>query len=382
MIVLGWIALICAAFPAILFVRNLQVFAPPSHADESTAVSILIPARDEELNIAAAIQCALANPNAEVIVLDDSSSDRTFEIVSDLAADKSRLRILRGGVLPEGWIGKNFACTQLAAAASHPFLLFVDADVRLAADATARLAAGVQETAADLISGVPRQVVGTFSEILLVPLIQFLLLGFLPLRRMRQSTQPAYATGCGQLIMVKRDAYERSGGHAAMRARIHDGLALPNQFRLAGFRTDLIDATDLAPCRMYRHNAEVWRGLTKNAHEGLGAPSRIVPITVLLVAGQVLPFALLATGSAWSLVAAILALLPRVLSMRRFQQPLASVILHPFAIAALVAIQWYALFRYLLGKPASWKGRSLTSNRMPLANAGEQVPQRIQHTVD
>lgn len=358
MIALGWIALVCAALPAVLFVRNLSVFSPPPvDADESGGVSILIPARNEELNIADAIHAALANENTEVLVLDDGSTDRTFGIASGLARREARIRLLKGEPLPDGWIGKNFACAQLAAAARNPLLLFVDADVRLTKDAATRLASALRDSNAQLISGVPRQIVVTFSEILLVPLIQFLLLGFLPLRRMRQSNHPAYATGCGQLIMVERSAYESCGGHTGMRRSVHDGLALPKQFRTAGFCTDLVDVTDVATCRMYRRDRDVWSGLAKNAHEGLGAPTRIVPITLLLLAGQVLPFALAASGARWSPFAIALALLPRILSARRFHQPAVTVLLHPVAILALLAIQWYAFLRYLLGKSASWKGR-------------------------
>jgi glycosyltransferase involved in cell wall biosynthesis len=225
-----------------------------------------------------------------VLVLDDGSTDRTYEIVAAIAAREPRLRVLRGEQLPKGWVGKNFACAQLAAAASHPLLLFVDADVRLAGNAACRLAAAMRESNAQFISGVPRQELGTVSEKLLVPLIHFLLLGFLPLARMRRSKHPAYGSACGQLIMVDRAAYERSGGHRAIRGNVHDGLALPKQFRRSGFHTDLVDVTDLATCRMYRRNADVWRGFGKNTHEGLGAPARIVPFTVLLLAGQVLPF--------------------------------------------------------------------------------------------
>lgn len=354
---LGWIALACAAIPALLFMGNLPVFAPPFRNDSSAKVSILIPARDEEINIEAAVLAALRNVNAEVLVLDDDSTDRTRAMVDAIARCEPRLRVLSGEPLPTGWIGKNHACAQLAAAASHPLMLFVDADVRLAPDAAARLAASLRESHASLISGVPRQQVGTFSEKLLVPLIHFLLLGFLPLQRMRRSPHPAYASACGQLIMIERPAYERSGGHSAIRGRMHDGLALPKQFRLFGFHTDLVDATDLATCRMYRRNADVWRGLAKNAHEGLGAPARIVPITLLLVCGQVLPFACLATGRSTFIIAAALALLPRVLALRRFHQPLLSVVLHPIAIAALLGIQWAGLIRWRRGNSASWKGR-------------------------
>ncbi len=366
---LGWIAVICAAIPTILFMRNLRVFSAPRGRDLSSQVSILIPARDEEDNIVAAIEAALANANAEVLVLDDHSTDRTYEFAAKIAATDPRLRVLRGETLLPGWCGKNFACAQLAAAAKHPLLLFVDADVQLTPDAAAALAAGLRECDAQLISGVPHQITETFSEKLLVPLIQFLLLGFLPFGRMRRSNHPAYATGCGQLIMVTRNAYEQSGGHGAIRARVHDGLALPKQFRVSGYRTDLVDVTALATCRMYRRDAEVWRGLLKNTHEGLGAPARIVPLTVFLLVGQVLPFVLLATGALSGIIASMVALLPRVLAARRFHQPMLGVLLHPFGITALLAIQWLGLVRFLSGKPASWKGRALTSNRVPAANA-------------
>lgn len=357
MIALGWLSLVCAAIPAALFIRNLAAFRPPQGRDDQARVSILIPARDEERNIAAAVTAALANPNAEVVVLDDASTDRTLAMMTEIARREPRLRVLLGEPLPMGWIGKNFACAQLAAAASHPLLLFVDADVRLAPEAAARLSVAIAETGASLVSGVPRQEVGTFSEKLLVPLIHFLLLGFLPLARMRSSRHPAYGSACGQLIIVTRAAYEQSGGHCAIRGRVHDGLALPKQFRAAGFHTDLVDVTNLATCRMYRRNHDVWRGLLKNTHEGLGAPALIVPMTLLLGFGQVLPFAMLA-GCHWTWpAAALLALLPRLIACRRFRQPLLGALPHPFGVAALLVIQWAGLARWLTGKSARWKGR-------------------------
>lgn len=356
--VLGWIALICAALPAVLFIRNVRVFREPSGHDTEAPVSILIPARDEEANIEAAITAALQNQTAEVLVLDDNSSDRTYEIAAAIAAREPRLRVLRGAPLAQLWCGKNFACAQLASAASNRLLLFVDADVRLAPDAAAALAYACRKTGAHLISGVPRQEVRTFSEQLLIPLIHFVLLAFLPFDRMRRSTHPAYATGCGQLMMVDREAYETSGGHRVIRDRVHDGLALPKAFRAAGFRTDLVDVTALATCRMYRRDSDVWRGLAKNTHEGLGAPARIVPLTCLLVAGQVLPFALLLTGMWQAVLAAIMALVPRVIASWKFDQPLLSVLLHPLGVLSLLGIQWAGLVRFLRGTPAAWKGRT------------------------
>ena len=198
-------------------------------------------------------------------------------------------------------------------------------------------------------------------------MIHFVLLGFLPLARMRASRHPAYATGCGQLIVVNAEAYRASGGHSAMRARIHDGLALPKIFRTAGYRTDLFDATDVATCRMYRSDRAVWRGLAKNVHEGLGSPGLIGPATLVLGLGQIAPFLLLAAHSRaiflLALTASFSALALRLIAARRFQQPLAAIVLHPFAIAALVGIQWWGLVRYLFGRPPEWKGRAAFSVR-------------------
>jgi len=204
-------------------------------------------------------------------------------------------------------------------------------------------------------------------ERLLLPLIHFVLLGFLPLARMRRSLHPAYGAGCGQLFLARRDAYEQAGGHTAIRTSLHDGIALPRAFRCAGLATDLFDATDVAVCRMYHNAGEVWRGLGKNATEGLASPGKIVPVTVLLLAGQVLPLLLLALALAgvaaplvgWlALPATAAAFLPRLAAAERFRQPWDGALLHPLAIVLFLAIQWTALGRRLAGRPAAWKGRS------------------------
>lgn len=356
MIALVVLVSVLAAGPAFLFLGNLRHFQPPRLRDEpATNVSILIPARDEARNIQAAIDAALSNEGAEVIVLDDGSTDGTLEMIER----EPRVHLLRGRPLPNEWCGKPWACAQLAEAATRPWLLFVDADVRVGPRAASSMAHWMREERAQLASGVPRQEFGSFLERLLIPLIHFVLLGFLPLQRMRASHHPAYATGCGQLIMVDAKAYRESGGHAAIRNRLHDGLALPKAFREAGFRTDLFDATTFASCRMYRSALETWRGLSRNAHEGLGAPARILPATLLLSGGQVLPFVLLLSEKAlWLLPAVACIYLTRMIAARRFHQPLDAALLHPLAIVVLLAMQWCAFLRSLRGSSTNWKGRA------------------------
>jgi glycosyltransferase involved in cell wall biosynthesis len=310
----------------------------------------------------------------EVVVLDDQSEDRTAFIVREVADRDPRVRLETAPPLPAGWCGKQHACAVLARHARHPILAFVDADVRLAPAGLARSAAFLDASGADLVSGFPRQKTVTFLERLLLPLIHFVLLGFLPMGRMRRTRHPAYGAGCGQLFLARREGYERAGGHTAIRTSLHDGIMLPRAFRRAGLTTDLFDATDVASCRMYRSAAEVWRGLSKNATEGLASPGKIVFFTALFLLGSVLPPVLLLLALASVLpepalvpaaVGTLAVYLPRLAAMRRFRQPLDGALLHPFAILVFLAIQWTALGRKLLGLPAGWKGRTYSPSPAP-----------------
>ncbi len=365
------IALVLAAIPAGLFLINLLIYRPITRrpvgaGSQRPLLSVLIPARNEEKNIRPTLEAALASRGVEfeVVVLDDHSTDRTAAIVSEYAARDPRVRFEAAPPLPAGWCGKQHACHALAKLARYPFLVFIDADVRLAPDALERMAGFMESSGAALASGVPRQELGTFSERLLLPLIHFVLLGYLPMPFMRWTKRAGFSAGCGQLFIARADAYRATGGHTMIRATLHDGVKLPRLFRRSGFRTDLFDATDLATCRMYQSNSETWRGLGKNATEGLGAPGTILPMTVLLIGGQVMPFVLLAcapllssAGILFAGTASLLSVVPRLLSVWLFRQPIGSALLHPLGVLALLGIQWLALLRQFAGKPSEWKGR-------------------------
>lgn len=359
-------ALILALLPAVLFLRNLSLYRSLPSADTlRRRCSVLIPARNEEANITDALRSVLesAGLDLEIIVLDDGSTDRTAEIVREFAARDARVRLETARPLPPGWCGKNHACSQLALAARHPLLVFMDADVRVTRpDSLARLAYFIASSEAAFVSGVPREETVTFMERLIIPLIHFVLLGFLPLERMRKSTDPRFAAACGQILAVRREAYQTSGGHEAIAGHVHDGMALARSFRSHGFSTDLFDATGTFRCRMYRNAREVWQGFAKNAHEGLAAPRLIVPSTLLLLGGQVMPFVLaFASPSLLSLTAVVVAFLPRLAAVSRFRQPLSGALLHPLGVLVLVAIQWFSFVRRLLRRPMVWRGRAYST---------------------
>jgi hypothetical protein len=141
---------------------------------------------------------------------------------------------------------------------------------------------------------------------------------------------------------------------------------LPRAFRKAGLRTDVFDATDLASCRMYRGLGEIWKGLTKNATEGMASVFALPVFTLFLLGGQILPVFMAGVSLAvweWSALglsgfAVALSVIPRLLSAWRFRQSYLGAMLHPIGVAILLAIQYDAFIRRLLGKPVAWKGRT------------------------
>ena len=370
------LALACSLGSLLSFCANLLCYRQPRRALFSAAgsgaaaargISVLIPARNEEASIVAAVESVLASTGVEVElrVLDDASVDGTARLVEQIAMRDPRVMLLGAPPLPAGWNGKQHACAVLAKLASHQVLCFLDADVRLAPDALSVLLAELDRGKADLLSGFPLEETGTWLEKLLIPLIHFVLLCYLPVPFLRLFPRvPALGAGCGQVMMVRRAAYEASGGHTAIRETMHDGLLLPRLLRQHGFATDLFDLTGIARCRMYRGAAEVWHGLGKNATEGMAAPARIVQFSLMLFFGQVLPLVWLLVSVIagapllWPAVAVAAGYLVRALALWRFRQSLLGALLHPLGVATLLVLQWWALGRKLLRRQAVWKQRA------------------------
>jgi hypothetical protein len=367
--------LVAAAIPALMFALNVWLFRRPGQGWNRRSlptVSVLIPARNEELSIEAAIQAVSRSRGVdwELIVLDDGSTDKTADIVRTIAEINPRVRLEKAPPLPDGWNGKQHACWVLAAKATQDVFCFLDADVRLGPEALYRMLSEINiveegEPEKALVSGFPRQETRTFLERLLLPLIHFVLLGFLPLVGERWTRRSGFAAGCGQMMMVKREAYFASGGHSGISTTMHDGLLLPQVFRRLGFRTSVYDLSQDAVCRMYRNAGEVWRGLSKNATEGMASPVRLPLFTGLLLLGQVLPlpvwiWASLAqneTAAAIAFWALLLGYGIRFVSAIRYRQSWVGVLLHPVGIVVLLALQWSALVGKLVGRPATWKQR-------------------------
>ena len=318
-------------------------------------VSLLIPMRDEATRATDCLAAALAQDGvAEVLVLDDGSTDGTADIARAAGA-----RVLTGRPLPPGWLGKAHACQQLADAADPDadVLVFLDADVRLEPGAIAATVALLGDR--DLVCPYPRQVAGSAAERLVQPLLQWSWLTFLPLRLAERSPRPSLSAANGQLLAVRRATYDRAGGHAAVRADVVEDVALLRAVKRAGGRGGVADGTALADCRMYCGWAELRDGYTKSLWAAFGSPAGAAGVAALLALGYLVPPLGALLGSKTGLAGYAAGVTGRVLTARRtggLAWP--DALAHPVSVAAFGWLTARSVHAHRAGTLA-WKGRRL-----------------------
>ena len=264
-----------------------------SIATTSSMVSILVPARNEAHCIEACVRSLVAQTykRLEVLVLDDSSSDETGAIVQRilnelLPEQTGRLRLLHGQPLPEGWIGKTFACYQLAQQAQGDYLLFTDADTVHAPETVEAVLACMHCFNVKLLTAQPEFELGSPGERLIEPLFQnFILMLLLPTALAWLRPEPSLATGNGQLLCFHRSAYEATGGHTAVKGQVLEDVQLGHAVKAAGYRMVFVDALEFVHSRMYRSFAEIWAGLSKNifAFYNYSLPFALVALLLILI---------------------------------------------------------------------------------------------------
>jgi chlorobactene glucosyltransferase len=345
----------------VVLTLNLRRFMRPRVSPVVGSVSVLIPARNEERNIDRCVRSLVGQENVrEVVVLDDDSSDRTSEIVASIGAPG--LKLIRGKPLPPEWRGKNWACHQLAEAAFGEWLLFTDADTIHEPQSVAAALCHAIDTQADLLSLFPRQLVGTWLERLIIPLLNFTFVSFFPAFMLERTSNPRFHAANGQFLFFRRTAYEQIGGHAAIRGSVVDDFALARRIREKHLRLVIGDGQDFVSCRMYETPREIIEGFTKNLFAAMGGSAlRAVSIALFLLIVFVVPVvAAIVTRSVVWIAAALLGIAMRLrVTAQRRDDSIASALLHPVAMAVVVFVLLRSMMRTLLGMHVQWKGRKV-----------------------
>jgi chlorobactene glucosyltransferase len=355
----------------ILNLRSLKVPSASSRVPQpAPLVSVLIPARDEELNIASCLESLQKQdyPNFEILVLDDNSSDNTAAIVRHIAAGDSRIRLISGKPLRKGWAGKTFACHQLAREARGDWFLFTDADTTHAPHMLRSILAMAIDMKTSLLSGFPRQTANSLFQKIATPVWYFIIMSWMPIWLLQRSKRPRMSIAIGQFLFFPRDEYWRIGGHEAVKSRVLEDIWLGVETNRHGGRHIVVDLSPVVSCNMYRTLGDTWKGLARSIY----SVAMISPLalTVLIIAGYIIflsPFYALwnelfviPSPSAWRNV--IIFQVSVIMAMRwlvdnHFRSPLISTIMHPFGFAFLVLDVIYALSCRITGTGIQWKDR-------------------------
>lgn len=348
-------------------------------------ISICIPVRNEELVINTLLDSLRRQtwPFMEVLVLDDQSEDSTPSLLNAqkarFSADKIQFTILCGRPKPSGWLGKPWACKQLADHATGDVLLFLDADTEAAPDFTERIAAAIEDQALDMLTIWPQQKLGSFWEKTVIPLMYYALVTLLPAiyvsrppRWMpppfRNTFRTAFAAACGQCIAFRRSAYKIIGGHQAVKSNVVEDVELAKLARFHHLKVRMFEGITSLSCRMYRNEKEMFQGFRKNFLAGfnhhliLFVSAALLHLLVFIFPFFIFIYALfsqnavlllLSSGSAGLLFA------HRLLLSSWFQWNPAFGFLHPLGVLWFQRLGLTKILDHLLQRKSAWKGRNI-----------------------
>lgn len=328
--------------------------------EENPRVSILIPVRNEEHNLPALLESLskLTYPDYEVIVCNDHSTDGTTDILDEFTQQTENFRWFTSEELPDGWLGKNFACHQLAEKAAGDYLLFLDADVHAQPDFLAPLISRAVEAKLSLLSIFPRQVMHSQGEKSTVPLMNWILLSLLPLPLVRLSKKTSLAAANGQFILFEAGNYRENRWHEQVKVENVEDILIMKRMKKAGYPTEVLANFGAVSCRMYSSYREAVEGFSRNIHQYFGGSSAIMLLFWLLtVPGILLALLMLPVTGMFILIGQIL-LLRIIISLHSGQSVWTNLYYHPAQMAALTNI----IARNLLGKhkkTVKWKDREI-----------------------
>jgi glycosyltransferase involved in cell wall biosynthesis len=347
---------LAVALANLLFRQNFAM----TKTNYSGLVSVLIPARNEETNIGNLLSDLLNQDykNIEILVFNDQSSDRTAEIVTEFQQKDSRVRLIHSEGLPNGWLGKNFACYSLSKHARGEYFLFLDADVRIGNNVIADTIDYSTKYNLGLLSIFPKQIMMTIGEHLTVPIMNYILLSLLPLILVRKLKNPSLAAANGQFMLFNSTVYREFNPHEKVKAQKVEDIEIARYFKKNNLSVACLVGNNSIKCKMYAGFTDAVNGFAKNITSFFGK-SFLVAILFWLVTtfGFIAVYTLL--GSDLLVIYLLITLITRtfiwIVSKQNIFWNLMLLIPQQIVIGQFI----YKAIQYKIIKQHQWKGRNI-----------------------
>ena len=357
--ILAWVILGFAAVQLIVAFVNV-VSQPRFHkkSDVDDLVSVLIPARNEEQNISNLLTDLQHQTykNLEILVFDDQSTDRTAELVSDMAKYDTRIRLIKSTELPEGWLGKNYACHTLAQQASGKYLLFLDADVRVEQLLISRTIRYSKKHKTKLLSIFPTQKMHSMGEKAVVPIMNYILLTLLPLALVLRSKFSSLAAANGQFMLFEAKTYKKINPHELLKAEKVEDIKIAQLFKKQHLNVACVSNNNDVSCRMYTNYNESIEGFSKNIVQFFGN-SYVLAFTFWFVTTFGFIVVLAALPFRFFILLNVIAIVTRIFVSIASNQNSLQNLLFLIPQQLNIGIILFKSIRYKKNKAYQWKGR-------------------------
>ena len=362
--VLAYISLLFVGFQLLNAIFNLLFSQKLRRKKEynNELISICIPARNEEKNIAHILRKlqGIKKGNIEILIYDDESTDDTAKIIKSYAAFDPRIRTINSQTLPEGWLGKNHACYQLAKEAKGDYLLFIDADVLISREVVFDAVAHLKRFQLTLLSIFPTQIMKTWGEKASVPIMNFILLSLLPLIFVRKSPFNSHSAANGQFMLFDAKKYRSIQPHEKFKNSAVEDIKIARYLKRNKYKIACLAGESRVECRMYNNYTEALNGFAKNVFMFFGNQPIIAFLFWLLSYLAWIPMILL--GTKWLAIYALAFILVHIsTSISSKQNSFINLLLLPAHAWFMIQVLTKA-FKIKRTKIHSWKGRNIYSS--------------------
>lgn len=252
------------------FVSILNVFSfskpKPLFPKKVNLLSIIVPCRNEEENIGNCVESILSQDykNFELLLIDDNSTDNTWNIIQNLSKNNKNIYSFKGKSLPKNWAGKNWACDQAVRKSSGDFLLFIDADTTLSKYAVSSGLNHLEEDKIEFLTLVPKRKFYNFTDYLIWIMVSWFIFSWIPFYVARKIPYSLLAAGFGQFLLFNKEAYTKIGGHEHIKGLVLDDFELARSIKNFGFSSSVMDGTSLVETNGYKTSLESVDGHAKS----------------------------------------------------------------------------------------------------------------------